>query len=76
MERLNRQSEDSLSKLLRVVNVHSTGVLLVGLPRTLGLHVDDSAVAKFHLTLEGAGVETLDGGDCSINGAESAETRH
>jgi AraC-like DNA-binding protein len=63
MDRLNRHVEDSLSKLLRVVNVHSTVYCLSELSAPWGFHVDDSAVAKFHLTLEGSGVVTLDGGE-------------
>src|SRR5437667_3162873 len=63
MDRLNRQAEDSLSKLLRVVNVHSSVYCLSDFGAPWGFHVDDSAVAKFHLTLEGGGVVTLDDGE-------------
>jgi AraC-like DNA-binding protein/mannose-6-phosphate isomerase-like protein (cupin superfamily) len=63
MDRLNRQSEDSLSKLLRLVNVHSSVYCLSDFRAPWGFHVDDSAVAKFHLTLDGRGVVMLDSGE-------------
>src|SRR5262249_58171925 len=63
MERLNRQQEDSLSKLLRVVNVHSTVYCLSDFRAPWGFHVDDSAVAKFHLTVDGRGAVVLDTGE-------------
>src|SRR5438105_6056250 len=63
MDRLNRQAEDSLSKLLRVVNVHSSVYCLSDFRAPWGFHVDDSAVAKFHLTLDGRGVVVLDSGE-------------
>src|SRR5215471_10823804 len=62
MERLNRQPEDSLSKLLRVVNVHTTVYCLSDFRAPWGFHVDDSAVAKFHMALEGRGALELDTG--------------
>jgi len=64
MDRLNRQAEDSLSKLLRVVNVHSTVYCLSDFRAPWGFHVNDSAVAKFHLVLEGEGILELDSGEC------------
>jgi AraC-like DNA-binding protein len=63
MERLNRHTEDSLSKLLRVVNVHSSVYCLSEFRTPWGFHVDNSAVAKFHLTLDGRGVLVLDSGE-------------
>jgi len=63
MDRLNRQAEDSLSKLLRVVNVHSSVYCLSDFRAPRGFHVDDSAVAKFHLTVEGRSVLALDTGE-------------
>ena len=63
MDRLNRHAEDSLSRLLRVINVHSSVYCLSDLRGPWGFHVDDSAVAKFHLPLEGRGVLTLDSGE-------------
>jgi AraC-like DNA-binding protein/mannose-6-phosphate isomerase-like protein (cupin superfamily) len=63
MERLTRQAEDSLSKLLRVVNVHSSVYCLSELRAPWAFHVDDSAVAKFHVLLDGRGVMLLDSGE-------------
>jgi AraC-like DNA-binding protein len=63
MDRLNRQAEDSLSKLLRVVNVHSSVYCMSDFQSPWGFHVDGSAVAKFHLTLDGRGVLALDTGE-------------
>jgi AraC-like DNA-binding protein len=63
MERLNRQVEDSLSKLLRIVNVHSTVYCLSDFRAPWGFHVTDSAVAKFHMALEGRGALELDTGE-------------
>src|SRR5262249_8295214 len=63
MQRLNRQAEDSLSKLLRVVNVHSTVYCLSDFRAPWGFHVDESAVAKFHMVLDGRGVLELDSGE-------------
>jgi AraC-like DNA-binding protein len=63
VERLNRQTEDSLSKLLRIVNVHSSVYCLSDFRAPWGFHVDDSAVAKFHLALEGRGALELDTGE-------------
>jgi AraC-like DNA-binding protein/mannose-6-phosphate isomerase-like protein (cupin superfamily) len=63
MERLDAQAEDSLSKLLHVVNVRSTVYCLSDFHAPWGFHVEDSAVAKFHLALEGSGVLVLDGGE-------------
>jgi AraC-like DNA-binding protein/mannose-6-phosphate isomerase-like protein (cupin superfamily) len=64
MDRLNRQTEDSLSKLLRVVNVHSSVYCLSDFRAPWGFHVADSAVAKFHLAVEGRGTLVLDSGEC------------
>jgi AraC-like DNA-binding protein/mannose-6-phosphate isomerase-like protein (cupin superfamily) len=63
MQRLNRHVDDSLSQLLRVVNVHSSVYCLSDLRAPWGFHVEDSTVAKFHLPLEGSGVLTLDSGE-------------
>jgi AraC-like DNA-binding protein len=63
MDRLNQQVDDSLSRLLRVINVHSSVYCLSDFRAPWGFHVDDSAVAKFHLTLEGRGVLVLDTGE-------------
>ena len=63
MDRLNRQTEDSLSKLLRVINVHSSVYCLSDFRIPWGFHVDDSAVAKFHLVLDGRGALELDTGE-------------
>jgi AraC-like DNA-binding protein/mannose-6-phosphate isomerase-like protein (cupin superfamily) len=63
VDRLNRQSEDSLSKLLRVINVQSTVYCLSEFRAPWGFHVEHSAVAKFHLTLSGKCVLALDNGD-------------
>jgi AraC-like DNA-binding protein/mannose-6-phosphate isomerase-like protein (cupin superfamily) len=63
MDRLNRHTEDSLSKLLRVLNVHSSVYCLSDFRSPWGFHVEDSAVAKFHLMLEGRGVLVLDSGE-------------
>jgi AraC-like DNA-binding protein len=63
MDRLNRQGEDSLSRLLRVINVHSSVYCVSELRAPWGFHVDDSAVAKFHLTLDGHALLVLDTGE-------------
>jgi AraC-like DNA-binding protein/mannose-6-phosphate isomerase-like protein (cupin superfamily) len=63
VDRINQQPEDSLSKLLRVVNVHSTVYCLSDFRAPWSFHVDDSSVAKFHLMLDGRSVLVLDTGD-------------
>jgi mannose-6-phosphate isomerase-like protein (cupin superfamily) len=63
LQRLNRQEEDSLSKLLRVANVHGTVYCLSDFRAPWGFHVEDSAVAKFHMTLEGRCALELDSGE-------------
>ena len=62
MDRLNQHTEDSLSKLLRVLNVHSSVYCVSDFRSPWGFRVEDSAVAKFHLMLEGRGVLVLDSG--------------
>ncbi|HEX9505399.1 MAG TPA: AraC family transcriptional regulator [Acidimicrobiia bacterium] len=61
MERLNRHSNDELSELLRAVNVHSSVYCVSNLRAPWGFRVADSAVAKFHLLLEGSCVLTAKG---------------
>ncbi len=63
MHRLNEHPRDAVSELLRGVKVHSTVYCLSDLRAPWGFHVEDSAVAKFHLVLEGSCVLALDGGE-------------
>ena len=62
MDRLDQHPADSLSALLSGFKVHSTVFCVSDLGAPWGFHVDDSAVAKFHLALEGSCVLTLDTG--------------
>jgi len=61
MERLNRHANDELSELLRAVNVYSSVYCVSNLRAPWGFRVADSAVAKFHLLLEGSCVVTVKG---------------
>lgn len=62
MDRLNRHKQDPLSQLLRAIGVHSTVYCLTDFGAPWGFHVGDSAVAKFHLTLQGSAILELDQG--------------
>jgi AraC family transcriptional regulator, activator of mtrCDE len=53
LERLDPHTDDPLSKLLRVVNVHSSVYCVSDLRAPWGFRVEDSTPAKFHLPLEG-----------------------
>lgn len=61
MERLNRHANDELSELLRAVNVHSSVYCVSNMRAPWGFRVADSAVAKFHLLLNGSCVLTIAG---------------
>ena len=63
MKRLDRESTDSVSELLRAVKVHSSVYCLSDLRAPWGLRVEDSNVAKFHVVLEGSCVLKLDSGE-------------
>jgi AraC-like DNA-binding protein len=62
MDRLNRQSEDSLGKLLRAVNVQSTVYCVSDLRAPWAFRVEDSAAAKFHVAIDGRCELELDDG--------------
>jgi AraC-like DNA-binding protein len=62
MERLDQPVRDALSDLLSSVKVHSAVYCVSDLRAPWGFHVADSAVAKFHLMLEGSCRVTLDAG--------------
>jgi AraC-like DNA-binding protein/mannose-6-phosphate isomerase-like protein (cupin superfamily) len=61
VDRLNRESNDSVSELLRAVRVHSTVYCLSDFRAPWGFGVEDSTVAKFHVVLEGSCVLTAEG---------------
>jgi AraC-like DNA-binding protein len=54
MDRLNNNSDDALTALLREVNVRSAVYCLSDFGAPWGFRVEDSPVAKFHVVLHGA----------------------
>src|SRR5215467_1496696 len=62
MERLDEPVRDSLSDILSSIKVHSAVYCVSDFRAPWGFHVADSAVAKFHLVLEGSCRLTLDAG--------------
>src|SRR5215471_6248865 len=61
--RLDSLPKDSLSGLLRALEVRSTVYCVSELSAPWGFHVEDSSAAKYHIVLEGACILSLDTGE-------------